>query len=172
MEAVETPPAQEKVEAKRAQAIAAFNQFFLDKYQRSLEGGEYLSSFNKLESGVRLATGVEVVDPEGAIPIWYKGDGSFQTTFHLQAGGEVTQTEHIPWIFPDDSEGKPYFSVLMLHSRLFKEEHSLNYADRVRLEAYYDSLEAQRSGRWSPDTSYFEFSEWDLRERREIVFPV
>ncbi|MBI2011955.1 hypothetical protein HYS91_04255, partial [Candidatus Daviesbacteria bacterium] len=116
MEVVGTPPAQEKFEAKRAQAIAAFNQFFLDQYLRSLEGGEYRRSFNKLESGVRLATGVEVVDPEGAIPIWYKGDGSFQTTFPLQAGGEVTQTEHIPWIFPDDSEGKPYFSVLMLHS--------------------------------------------------------
>lgn len=159
------------VEAQRAQAITAFNKFFLDQYQRSLEGEGHLSSFNKLEAGVRLATGAEVVDPERAIPIWYKRNGSFQTTFRLQAGGEVTQTEYIPWIFPDDSKEEPYYSVLMQYSRSFK-DHSLNYADRVRLEAYFDSLEAQRLGSWSPHTSYFESAEWDLSNRREIVFPV
>lgn len=154
--------------SERNVAIDAFNAHFFDEYTKTPGG----VPFQKLIRGVEMVTGMAVIDPEEAIPKSYRGDGSYTMLWRDMNGKTFSQREWLPWIWPDDDLWKPYFHDLYQHSRPFREAHHGLYRARVDLEAYYDAMFGKALGRRITDTRYWEAAEWDLRTRREVVFPL
>ncbi len=160
-----------EVTAERAKVISAFNEFYYAAFRKSMEPG-HSRFFRTIKAGVERAIGGEIEDPKYAIPPYYKGDGSFEISFQISTGQTITRRESISLPFFSDFSRYPFYQTLLNHSAPFKLLHPAFYHGRVSLEAYYLSLDRSSEETRSNPKSDYEFAEWDLRARRELILPV